>query len=735
VKNKKLFAILTLVCFMFTLMPVAAFADTVEETAKDQVYVVVSGEETTYEADAEVVSGNPFTVAVGQDEGAPTAENFAFYVVDEDGDGVYATTESSITLRAEGDYKVFAINNTGDKFTSFINEVGDIVEKVNILKTYTTLNAYDAAEVTVVADEYDYKITLSEEDSSIEISANNGFDKGDGEVTATLWRSNDGKELDAEDKVWEKVRKGYELTFTTVGYVDVVTEKGTVTNSSGAVKFEVVSDVAGDNYKVIVKYGKEAKATLDVDVTSVSATNVVVNNEPVAPQNIETPVIGANVEFKFTDNSGVATNIDIETKETATVDYAITLVSKPAGSKLEAKNFVLVKQSEDLERGIDQDAKGVYTLNCTKGDMGFDKEGTYEIKVSLENGASATATVKAAEMGDVVRIMFVKAPTTVAYGEGATVNKVVAVDANGVMDSEIEYTLSASGIAIDTFDNGALTVKDDPDYIGSKISVLAVYNDEFTATTELTVVDKAATIKYMSNTAEVGVNATLVGNIVDGAGKVTAIEKESVESVQVIVLDKPENAVAVANSVYPNALSSKGQVVVSFLASAAGEYKVQTIVTYDVAAEGEDPVVKYISGIETITVGAKAGDFKDVVVVSLGADKMIVNSEVVALDVAPFIENNRTMMQFNVLYVFGIDVEWVAETQSVVAEGNGVKVVMQLGSKVATVNGEEVTLDVAPYSVNGRTVVPVGLITGVLDITPTFTYNADGSIADILFAK
>ena len=48
-KNKKLFAILTLVCFMFTLMPVAAFAATpattdyvgVEATAKDSVSVNV----------------------------------------------------------------------------------------------------------------------------------------------------------------------------------------------------------------------------------------------------------------------------------------------------------------------------------------------------------------------------------------------------------------------------------------------------------------------------------------------------------------------------------------------------------------------------------------------------------------------------------------------------------------------------------------------------------------------
>mgnify|MGYP003296510112 CR=1 FL=1 len=114
---------------------------------------------------------------------------------------------------------------------------------------------------------------------------------------------------------------------------------------------------------------------------------------------------------------------------------------------------------------------------------------------------------------------------------------------------------------------------------------------------------------------------------------------------------------------------------------------------------------------------------------------MIVNNEVVKLDVAPFIENNRTMMQYNVLYVFGIDVQWVAETQSIVAEGNGLKVVMNLGSKVAVVNGEEVALDVAPYSVNGRTVVPVGFITGLLDITPVFTYNADGTPGKVPLSK
>ena len=291
---------------------------------------------------------------------------------------------------------------------------------------------------------------------------------------------------------------------------------------------------------------------------------------------------------------------------------------------------------------------------------------------------------------------------------------------------------SASGKAVDTVDpeSGKITAKDTDEegdeLIGTTITAFAINEDlELTATATITVVDQAAELKYQSTTADVAVNNKLIVNPVDEDGNVIAALDKNKSDVKVYVLDAPANAAYSAEA----KVTDTDEITVTFTASAAGEYKLQTVVRY-----GEDNT-EYMSSVDTITVGAGEADFEDIVVVSIGADKMIVNNELVALDVAPFIENNRTMMQFNVLYVFGIDVEWVAETQSIVAEGNGLKVVMQLGSKVATVNGAEVALDVAPYSVNGRTVVPVGFITGLLDITPVFTYNADGTIADILFAK
>jgi len=745
---------------MFTLMPVAAFAAETYVYDSEQVYVTgTKGSVTDEDTEATVAPKAPFYAYVGSADGkSVTSSNYVFYVIDEDGEYVDVALGGEFAgFKVEGDYTVYAINVEEDAAkvkTDVLDKIASVESKVDTIKAWAGANNLVSGEAVVTVEDaadYEYEIKLAPyvkasegykaENSTLApakeagewtmtIAANDGFKK-DGAVVATLEKyavDKKGKEI-ADTRT---VVKNVELKISEAGYVDVAYDT-LKTNNKGQVVFEVTADYANKGNKVIVKYD-DAKATVTVDSTNGVATSVVLNNEPAAPQNNENDVVKANVEFKFADANGVAVDYVGYGSQIPDGKVAFTIVEKPAKSNMKAEKFALLKQ---YEPGTSVDTDGVYTLVYADGsEKGFDKDGTYVIKVALENGSSATATVKVAEMGDVVNIMFVKGDKTVAYGDAAWAGAVVAVDANGVTDSTITVdSLSASGLAIEKFHTSAVMDKDDPTkvvykpgtvvianddkYIGSKVTVMAVYED-FTATTELTVVDKAATIAYLSNTAEVGISTKLTGMIKDADGKVSNVASPTVKA---IILDKPENAVATANVIYDDA---NKVVVLTFLASAPGEYKVQTIATY-----GDNNT--YVSGIETITVGGGINTFKDVVVVSMGADSMIVNNELVALDVAPFIENNRTMMQFNVLYVFGIDVQWVAESQSIVAEGNGLKVVMQLGSKVATVNGEEVALDVAPYSVNGRTVVPVGFITGTFGINPAFTYNADGTIADIIF--
>ena len=774
-KNKKLFAILTLVCFMFTLMPVAAFAATYEE----QVYVSVDGGK-TYEEEAEATVKAPFNVRVGDG----TTGSFVFYAVDEDSEGVAvsaAVNAATLTINTAGDYKVYAIDvEKYAKDASLLETLGKVeavATKVDTLVAWAEgldLIVAGEAYVTVESPDMVYQIALEanasakdgfvnskldsgifgDDEFAMTIEASDGFNK-DGGVIATLYGAPEAKynaakkadKLDAfmANKDEWKVIKNCPLTISEAGYVDVAYDTLT-TDKKGQVKFNVSADLANVGNKVIVKFGTKAKAELTVDATSAAVSNVEVYNQPVAPANNENTVKQANVEFKFTDANGVPVVLEYKTAPDADKlvdgivdlnksEVAITIVEKPAKSTLTDSDFELYKEVKNDTYQVDADEAGVYTLVCTDNGGAVDKDGTYVIKVSMKNGKSATATFKVAEMGEIVRIMFKEAPKTVAYGEKVNAGVVIGMDANGVA-TKVDAELSANGVAVDafyakttkvdkvTYNAGDLFAKNDDKYIGSTITLMAVYED-FVTTADVAVVDKAATIELVSDEVEVGISTVLEGKIVDASGKVTSIG--TLKDVKAIVLDKPENAVAVAAPVSKTSLNDDGNVEISFLASAAGEYKLQII-----AVTTAD---KYVSGIVTVNVGGGMNAFSDVVVVSMGANSMIVNNELVTLDVAPFIENNRTMMQFNVLYVFGIDVQWVKETESIVAEGNGLKVVMNLGSKVAVVNGEEVTLDVAPYSVNGRTVVPVGFITGLLDITPTFTYNADGTIADILFTK
>ena len=700
-KNKKLFAILTLVCFMFTLMPVAAFAGA-------DAYVTVNGEEkVTVEVNENVA------VAVS------TAGSYAFFAVDEDGDLDQVDDATPMSFDAEGTYTVYAADK--DAVAKINSQVITKAAKLELLMELDSL-VEEAATVKVKANDVDYQVVLDSKEASwkdngdgtyeITITPTNGWDE-DGEITATLQKSVDNK------KTWTDV-KGAELTFTTAGYVDVVTEDGTTTDRGGDVDFEVVSSKAGE-YTVIVKYTSKVKAELTVNVDSGNVANVAAVTVPAAPVNIDDDIEEANIEFKFTDANGAPATA---------ANYKITVVDQPADSDMDGDDFQLVQQKKDPKTGLgEDDLDGVYTL-VGKNATYFEEEGTYTIKVTLKSGKSAEATVKVAEQGDIVALQFYKTPVTVVYDGTVKVAPLgmKGVDADGVTStiarSAVEF--SVAGKAVKSFVGADLTAKGD-DYIGSEITVYAKYGD-IVASHTIKVTDMAAQIVYTDKAAKVAVNNTLYGRVFDdNYGFITLA---NVVDCDAIVLDKPENAVAVADVAYD---STKG-VMLDLLVSAAGEYKVQTVITYKDSAD-KDAVVRYLTSIDTFTAGADESAFEDVVVISMGANSMIVNNELVKLDVAPFIENNRTMMQFNVLYVFGIDVDWVAETQSIVAEGNGLKVVMNLGSKVAVVNGEEVALDVAPYSVNGRTVVPVGFITGLLDITPVFTYNADGTIADILFTK
>ena len=60
---------------------------------------------------------------------------------------------------------------------------------------------------------------------------------------------------------------------------------------------------------------------------------------------------------------------------------------------------------------------------------------------------------------------------------------------------------------------------------------------------------------------------------------------------------------------------------------------------------------------------------------------------------------------------------------------------MTIGANAYTVNGVAKTADVAPFINGGSTMVPVRFVAEAFGINVTPIAAADGSVADVLFAK
>ena len=96
----------------------------------------------------------------------------------------------------------------------------------------------------------------------------------------------------------------------------------------------------------------------------------------------------------------------------------------------------------------------------------------------------------------------------------------------------------------------------------------------------------------------------------------------------------------------------------------------------------------------------------------------------IQFDVPPQMVNGRTLVPLRAIFnALGADIQWNQGTQTVTATREGTTVIMQIGNPVITVNGTNVTLDVAPTIIDDATLVParaVGESFGVdVDWNPT----------------
>lgn len=87
--------------------------------------------------------------------------------------------------------------------------------------------------------------------------------------------------------------------------------------------------------------------------------------------------------------------------------------------------------------------------------------------------------------------------------------------------------------------------------------------------------------------------------------------------------------------------------------------------------------------------------------------KLNINNTEVVSDVAPQVIDGRTMVPVRAIFEgVGAEVKWDSETKTITGNKNGTEVIMTVDSNIASVNGQNITMDCGPVIINNRTLAP-----------------------------
>ena len=780
-KNKKLFAILTLVCFMMTLMPVAAFAADYDNAVSNTASVV------------QTVDSNASTTTAKDD-----AVKVVFAINDRSGNdlGTTDTVYVWVTTTENGTVPADALAGADkDGILTLKNVKTGVAEEISFLRagTFYIHAAFEAPDFengkisgakelgrTSAKNSIEVTGTAADPEVNYKLSLTGKLDTAKSYLVtqelAQVLPNNVAKEFTVTffdgDK---KMAAGKTVSIDTNSANIAVNKTSETTDLLGQVTFKVSASREGVYYVYLTVDGVEFR--LKVGSTNTSAAYITTEDEPKAPI-AQFEKLDGDVSFVVTDiNGNIVRNADGEDhqgmdgifkgiNDAKVTDY-LFFAEKPAASKLKDADLKLRYNAEDQ----------VYEAYTTKT---LDAEGTYVVKAILDNGAFATATFEVKRFGTPVTL-YIECARNVELGKHMT-PALKYVDENGVEKAANDATMSATGYAVYSLMDSvaynealdeeiakvmgtetdasklteaqkeqiatlnarklpvnkyAVNIKTDEKYVGSTVTYVATserYN--LVGTAEIKVGAEATDIAFASKSLAVNANNDVEWNVVDADGNNVKLDSVKTRTINYVVLDKPEGAKVSVYDKTKTAFDGKGKMAIT--SNKVGNVTVQVVAQVRVATGDADTLgatqTKYYTGTQIFAVGTQG--VGDVVVMSIGSNEIVINDAKGTIDAAPIVENNRTFVPFPALAeAFGATVAYDEATQAVTAELNGVTVVMTIGSAEYTVNGVANTADVAPFINGSRTMVPVRFVAEAFGISVTPTYDENGATADILFAK
>lgn len=736
--NKKLFAILTLVAFMMTLLPMAAFAAGADYTQASSTVSPKSLSLDVYSADDDL---GKITITF-KDGTTPvaTGSTVEFYIKS-DRDAEFGRVEGNAGAIAsfigsqvgKGDGKGIAIPvKAGGKVEVY---VGSKISGSFKLSFYTLPATDDDARLieTVTA-------TVSVGDGKVVLFGKNE----DNDDTATIGIYSDARAFNASagDISIDKDAAGQPVVAAGEGIeLEAVVEDGGIALEDKEVTFQyrynngswfTLATEVTDDEGIATCYVEQTKTgtyEYRASIGSSSTDKSKIIKMKVAPDYDRTKNVYAikTIELSTTDGAKVAqkakNNVDFlikdqygnAVKEFIDNDFEVAFGSAPAGSKFEDKDWNQGGHlpHADVTQGVISDGK-------VRIEFTPDKLGSYNIKIrnANEKRVSANITVEAIDFEKAASLKFVlknNVPETVTnlvrvydtnvYGNEenkvAGQLKIYKVSADG---AELEVT-NGDGLTISSPDTGKVAVDNSQTADFGKITVkkdaigtypLTVYfsTDNIIATYDLVVVGSVSSLAVTPTVT--GTSATVAIQYIDKNGNNT-FTNDSEEAFSVSV------PAGVSATNFKN-INKKGAGSFELSAAQPGTYTV-TVITSG----------KKIAKTFDITFGPNVGDKPAYgakkVTMFIGATGYVSDGSALVTDVAPFIVDGRTFVAVRpVADAFGAEIGWNEATQTVTLTRADVTITIVIGSNTLTVvkGGvtSTITADVAAFIKDGRTVLP-----------------------------
>ena len=703
-KSKKLFAILTLVAFMMTLVPAFAFADVATNYSYSASTVKAEDDTIDVYSDSDDLAMLTLTfkaLSGGRYE-AVTGEDVTFYLK--------SSHDAVIGYVANGDED---LGKNDDEVLIDEDQAGSLVGQAITIepdskgKVYVFVGSYVAGEFTVGIyngpadlDDENYKTTKLVGEADIDVLVGDGgyidlavdggastAELGD-EITLTAELTDAvGNELDGETVLFKKAYEGG--SYTTIAEVK--------TDKDGVAELDIEETRAGDyEYKVVLKSDKDVESNVVSFTWSTDKIGKIVaktaNNVKVALDE------DYDLEFYIYDSNG---NL-IKGDDNLTVDFEV--VEQPKNGNVDDEDAIT--DSDDGEED------GIITITINPN-----KVGDYEFKVSSTDKPSikATLNVTCQEFGDAksMKIELAGDQPSVVYGNEPAADgslKVTLIDEDGV---ELDYT-GDSELRYGSSNRDVVEVKDDGDIV--------VTDDEFIGEVTITVIDNESGVSGEYALKVVGKPVAL-NPVVTVNGKSAQVELQYVDkngtrtysgSVDELRLVLPSEVTSIGVEDFD---AREGNTKFELAASKAGEYTI--IANSDLGITKSFKVAFEVPASEKVVIGAKT------VTMFIGNVAYVQDGAAKVTDVAPFIKDDRTFVAIRpVADAFGCEIGWDEATQTVTLTRSDITVTIVIGSSDILVVKDgvtsTVTADVPAFIQDGRTVLPFRAIGNAFGATVNY---------------